>query len=200
MTGNCSSDESGSSDGERSDDDDDDDDDSAASSASLWQHVKSTTKAIPGDAFDPFKFWMPKIWEYYKLHLLNDVVCVLYLLSSEPTIMAFASNHDNRDPEDRLACEHLIMKMFVSNHFLCKEEQEQEEARLIDKFWQERNDFWTKQRYFKSRHIWITADNPNCIAHEWHKNYSSPFTEVLGKLGCSVGNRGSRAPLEDHQA
>jgi len=97
MTGKCSSDESGNSDGKRSDDDDDDDDDddSAASSASLWQ-LKSTTEAIPGDAFDLFKFWMPKIWEYYKLHLLNVVVCVSYLLSSEPTIIAFASNHDNR--------------------------------------------------------------------------------------------------------
>jgi hypothetical protein len=73
--------------------------------------------------------------------------------------------------------------MFVPNHFLCTEEQEQEEARLIDKFWQEHNDFWTKQWYFKSRHKWITAENPDCIFLEWHKSYSSPFTEILGKLG-----------------
>ena len=75
--------------------------------------------------------------------------------------------------------------MFVPNHFLWKEEQEQEEARLIDTFWQEHNDFWTKQGYFKSRHIWITAENPDCIAHEWH---SSPFTEVLGRLGCKTSS------------
>ncbi len=51
----------------------------------------------------------------------------------------FASNNENRDPEDRLACEWLIIKIFVPNHFQCKEEQEQEEAKLFDKFWQEHN-------------------------------------------------------------
>ena len=98
--------------------------------------------------------------------------------------MAFASYHENRDPEDRLACEHLICKMFVPNHF----EKEHEEAMLIDKFWQEHNDFWTKQGYLKSRHIWITAKNPDCIAHEWHNNHSSPFTEALGKLECRTSS------------
>ena len=49
---------------------------------------------------------------------------------------------------------------------------------MIDKFWQEHNDFWTKQGYFKSRHIWITG----------HKNSSSPFTEVLGRLGCKTSS------------
>ena len=59
---------------------------------------------------------------------------------------------------------------------------------MIDKFWQEHNNFWTKQGYFKSRHILITAENPDCIAHEWHKNYSSPLTEVLGRLGCKTSS------------
>ena len=86
---------------------------------------------------------MPKIRDYYIPCLLNNVVHVSYLLSPHPTIMAYASNHENRDPEDRLACERMVSMMFVPNHFLCQEEQEQEEARLIDKFWQEHNDFWT---------------------------------------------------------
>ena len=104
------------------------------STDSLGQHVKSKEDPIPGDAKDLFKFWMPRIWEYYKPHLLNDVVRVSHLLSPGPAIMAFASKPENRDPEDRLACERLIPKMFVPNHFLRKEEQEQEEARLIYKF------------------------------------------------------------------
>ena len=159
-----------------------DDDTSTDSTDSLRQQVKSKEEAIPIDAFELFKFWMPRIWDHYKPQLLNDVVRVSYLLSPDPAIMAYASKPENRDPEDRLACERLICNMFVPNNFLRKEEREQEEARLIDKFWQEHNDFWTKQGYFKSRHIWITAENPDCIAHEWHKNYSSPFTEVLGRL------------------
>ena len=55
---------------------DDDDDASADSTDSLRQHVKSSDEAIPGDAFEVFKFWMPPIWEYYKLCLFNDVVRV----------------------------------------------------------------------------------------------------------------------------
>ncbi len=165
-----------------------DDDTSTDSTDSLGQQVKSKEEAIPSDAFELFKFWMPRIWEYYKPQLLNDVVRVSYLLSPDPVIMAFASKPENRDPEDRLACERLICNMFVPNNILRKEEREQEEARLIDKFWQEHNDFWTKQGYFKSRHIWITAENPDCLAHEWHKNYSSPFTEVLGRLGCKTSS------------
>ena len=186
MIGDNFSDESDNSEGRCSDEEDDDN--SADSTDSLGRHVKSKEDPIPGDAFDLFKFWMPRIWEYYKPHLLNDVVRVSHLLSPDPAIMAFASKPENRDPKDRLACERLISKMFVPNHFLRKEEQEQEEARLIDKFWQEHNDFWTKQGYFKSRHIWITAENSDCIAHKWHKNYSSPFTEVLGRLGCKTSS------------
>ncbi len=122
-------------------DDDDDDDASIDSTDSLGQYIKSTDEAIPHDAFEMLKFWKPQIWEYYKPRLLNDVVRASFLLSPVPTIMAFASKPENRNPEDRLACERLITKMFVPNHFLWKEEQEQEEARLIDKFWQEHNDF-----------------------------------------------------------
>ena len=84
---------------------DDDDDASASSSDSLGQHVKSNDEAMPGDAFEVFKFWMPRIREYYKPHLLNDVVPVSYLLSPNPTIMPFALKPENRDPEERLACE-----------------------------------------------------------------------------------------------
>ena len=57
-----------------------DDDTSTDSTDSLGQQVKSKEEAIPSDAFELFKFWMPRIWEYYKPQLLNDVVRVSYLL------------------------------------------------------------------------------------------------------------------------
>ena len=64
------------------------------------------------------------------------------------------------------------------------EDREREEARLIHKLWQEYADFTSKQGFFKPKHIWITAESGDCLAHVWHKNYSLPYTEVLGKLGC----------------
>ena len=73
------------------------------------------------------------------------------------------------------------------NNFLCREEHKQEAARLINKLG--RNIMTSGQsRDFKSRHIWITAENPDCIVHEWHRNYSSLLTEVLGKLGCRTSS------------
>ena len=88
MTGDYLSDESD--DTKDGGSDEDDDDASVYSTDSLGQHVKSTDEAIPHDAFEVLKFWMPRIWEYYKPCLLNDVVRVSYMLSPDPTIMAFA--------------------------------------------------------------------------------------------------------------
>ena len=79
-------------------------------------------------------FGCPGYGSITKPHLLNDVVHESYLLSPDPTIMAFALKPENRDPEDRLACEHLVFKMFVPKHFLHNEEQEEEKARLIESF------------------------------------------------------------------
>lgn len=55
-------------------------------------------------------FGCPKILQFYKPCLLNDVIHVSYLFSPDPTIKAIASNNESRDPEDRLACELLISK------------------------------------------------------------------------------------------
>ena len=67
--------------------------------------MKSSDEVILGDAFEIFKVWINQKWEYYIPHLLNDIVCVSYLLSPDPTIMAFTSKPENRVSEDRLACE-----------------------------------------------------------------------------------------------
>ena len=170
-----------------SDSDDDDESsvssggDSISSSESFSQGVSASPTA---DAFDIFKFWMPKIWDHYKPQMLSDVVCVAYLLSPDPLVMAHSSDKANMDPLDRLATENLIHKMFVPRDMLRTEDREREEARLIHKFWQEYGDFTSKRGFFKSKHIWITAHSGDCLAHVWHKNYSLPYTEVLGKLAC----------------
>ena len=99
-----------------SDSDDDDESsvssggDSISSSESFSQGVSASPTA---DAFDIFKFWMPKIWDHYKPQMLSDVVRVAYLLSPDPLVMAHSSDKANMDPLDRLATENLIRKMFV---------------------------------------------------------------------------------------
>ena len=173
-------------------DDSDDDDASESLGGDSISSSESFSKGIskdddgPHDAFDSFRFWMPKIWEHYQPQLLSDIVRVAYLLSPDPLVMAHSADKENIDPQDRLAMENLIRKMFVPRNMLRAEDREREEARLIHKLWQEYADFTSKQGFFKSKHIWITAESGDCLAHVWHKNYSLPYTEVLGKLGCRV--------------
>ena len=156
--------------------------DSISSSESFSKGV--SVDGDPNDAFDVFEFWMPKIWDDYQPQLLSDIVCVAYLLSPDPLVMAHSSDKANIDPLDRLAMENLVRKMFVPQNMLWAEDREREEARLIHKLWQEYGDFTSKQGFFKPKHIWITAESGDSLAHVWHKNYSLPYTEVLGKLGC----------------
>ena len=97
---------------------DDDDDESSVSSggdsvSSSESFSKGVTIDCVGDAFDIFKFWMPKIWEHYKPQMLSDIVCVAYLLSPDPLVMAHSSDKANIDPFDRLTIENLVQKMFV---------------------------------------------------------------------------------------
>ena len=169
-------------------DSDDDDESSVSSGGDSVSTSESFSKGVPVDpavdAFGSFKFWMPKIWNHYQPQMLSDIVRVAYLLGPDPLVMAHASDKANVDPLDRLAMENLVQKMFVPQDMLCTEDQDREEARLIHKLWQEYGDFTSKQGFFKSKHIWITAESQDCLAHVWHKNYSLPYTEVLGKLAC----------------
>ena len=77
---------------------------------------------------------MPKIWECNKPCLLNNVVCIAYLLSLDPMIMAFTSQPENRDIGERLAYEFLFSQLVVPNIFLCREKWEQEKTRLMSIF------------------------------------------------------------------
>jgi hypothetical protein len=42
--------------------------------------------------------------------------------------MAFVSKPENRDPEDRLACEQFLSQLSVPNNVLCREEQDHKKA------------------------------------------------------------------------
>ena len=98
-----------------SDSDDDDESsvssggDSISSSESFSQGVSASPTA---DAFDIFKFWMPKIWDHYKPQMLSDVSRVAYLLSPDPLVMAHSSDKVNMDPLDRLQRKTLFARCF----------------------------------------------------------------------------------------
>ena len=127
-----------------------------------------------------FKHW----WLHYRQRLLSDHVRAAYLLSPNPIIQQHCK--DNLDPLDRLAMERLMIKIHLSGYVEDDDEWEQKKATMMDKFWREYNDFTSHTGFFKTKSIWISAKNPQCLAHEWHKNYSVPFTEYLGLMGCRI--------------
>ena len=74
-----------------SDSDDSDDESSVSTGGDSVLSSESFSRGVsiddgPNDAFDVFKFWMPKIWEHYQSHMLSDIVRVAYLLSPDPLL------------------------------------------------------------------------------------------------------------------
>ena len=80
-------------------------------------------------------------WEKRKDKLIHDYSRAGYILSPDPVIMAHALA--NPDPEDKLACERLITKLFVPSH-LVGATRDAMEASLIDSFHEEYGEFTTK--------------------------------------------------------
>ena len=57
-------------------------------------------------------------------------------------------------------------------------------AKLVDKFWEEREDFVKRRGFFSRESIWIIAGDAKTVSYEWHKRYSVPATEVFGLCAC----------------
>ena len=57
-------------------------------------------------------------------------------------------------------------------------------AKVVDKFWEEREDYVKRRGFFSRASIWITAGDPKMVSYEWHKRYSVPATKVFGLCAC----------------
>jgi hypothetical protein len=70
------------------------------------------------DCNKEFKVLYRRSWNHYKNKLLTDYVCAAYVLSPDPKV--YEDAHANMEPEDREACERLLIKLFllgyVENH------------------------------------------------------------------------------------
>ena len=137
---------------------------------------------------DQFKYNYKKHWGKYRNNLLAaPYIRAAYMLSPNPVIQQHVK--DNPDPEDRLAVECLLVKLFVTDYVQDDEESEQKKAAVLDKFWDEYGEFANHTGMFKGRHIWISAEHQGTFAHKWHERYSYPYTEYLGKLACRVTSK-----------
>ena len=122
------------------------------------------------------------IWEHYKPRLLMNGARVAYLCSPHPAIIAHSEA--NKDPLNNIAIEEFIRRAILPRRQTISENPNVVLAKLVDKFWAERDDFVKQRGFFSRESIWITAGDPMTISYEWHKRYSLPATEVFGLSAC----------------
>ena len=88
---------------------------------------------------------------FYKEQLLTDYERVAYVLSPDPRVHTNA--RENTEVEDRLACERLLVKLFLPGYIENKEVWKCKKAAMVDKFLGELQDFQNKNGYFKKMSI-----------------------------------------------
>ena len=144
---------------------------------------------VPTERDALFKYELKKWWLHYRPRLLPDFVRVAYLLCPNPTIMEHAKDPDNLDPEDRQAVERLLDKLMLPLDIVDDNERLQKSAEILDTFYKELGDFQNKRGFFNNDKIWFIAAKPDTYSAEWHRNYSLPFTKILGKFACRVTSK-----------
>jgi hypothetical protein len=122
------------------------------------------------------------IWEHYKPWLLTNGARVAYLCSPHPDIHAHSEAH--KDPLNNIAVEEFIRRVILPRKQIISGDPNVVLAKLVDKFWAEKDNFVKHHGFFSRESIWITAGDPIIVSYEWHKCYLVPAIEVLGLSAC----------------
>ena len=165
------------------------DNDSTSTTHSLAESEDGEELDEGMDCNEEFKVLYRRFWNHYKNKLLTDYVRAAYVLSPDPKV--YEDVRANMEPEDREACERLLIKLFLPGYVENHPEWEQKKATMIDEFLSDLDDFQNKAGYFNKMHIWIAASSDGMHAYLWHSRYSYLFTEWLGKLGALVCAKGT---------
>lgn len=165
------------------------DDGSTSTTHSLAESDDGEELAEGMDCNEEFKVLYRRSWNHYKNKLLTDYVRAAYVLSPDPKV--YEDARANMEPEDREACERLLIKLFLPEYVENHPEWEQKKATMIDEFLSDLHDFQNKAGYFNKMHIWIAASSDGMHAYLWHSRYSYLFTKWLGKLGALVCAKGT---------
>ena len=128
------------------------------------------------------RYWAPRATAMNHQYSL-----AAYLLSPHPQIMKHASSHKTEQHHDAVAA--LISKLLLPKDIVSSEERNRTRAEMVHTFWTEYSDYTLKMGKFDNPDMWMIAENPLQLAHEWHKTYSLPRTKVLGRLACLVTSK-----------
>ena len=125
-----------------------------------------------------------KVWEHYRSRMITEIARIAYLCSPHPVIIAHSQDSTNKDPENLPAIERFIDRIILPWSTPKPEDRVTELARLVEKYWEEREDFVKCQNYFNRNSIWIIASREDTNAYKLHKRYSYPCTEMFGHVAC----------------
>jgi hypothetical protein len=119
-------------------------------------------------------------WKHRRNHLVSDYCIAGWMLCPIAEVREDAKTHIG---EDRNRMEQLLKKLYAPN----QEASSDEVANLLNRFWEEYEDFQNKTGPYANRpHIWHpnNADINKGVSHIWHKKNSMPYMTILGKFAC----------------
>lgn len=130
-----------------------------------------------------------KCWEKREEKLYSDYAWIGRILSVDPDV-----REDVRlrplDGTQRDAIERVIAKLHMPP---CPNKHEWIEGKstseIIDRFWDEYQQFVTMSDPFDKAGRWLTDDCLKGRSHKWHFKYSEPYTVVLGFVACRVTSK-----------
>ena len=107
--------------------------------------------------------------------------------SPVPAIRADVEAHHNGHHRNKV--EELFFKLMVPDNYIDSTERNDKGQVMIDKFWDEYEQFASKTGVFANRSIWDTPDIHENRSHVWHKKNSLRYTEFFGKFFCIVTSK-----------
>jgi hypothetical protein len=113
--------------------------------------------------------------------LLTNGTKVSYQCSPSPAIIAHSEAH--KDPLNNIAVEEFIRRVILPRKQINSGDPNVALAKLVDKFWAERDDFVKQCGFFSRESIWNTAGDPMTISYEWHDD-TWFLPEVFGLSAC----------------
>ena len=117
------------------------------------------------------------MWYKRRKSLVSDFAHAGWILCPKAEVMEDVKDNMNR--ETRRCVDNLFKKLMcpVANG------NKEEEARMLNTFWREHDDFLYRKGVFGDRdYIWVSSEQ----SHVWHKINSLRDTEYLGSFACRV--------------
>ena len=122
-----------------------------------------------------------KSWKKRRVNLSSDLAIAGWMLC--PIEEIFIDMKANQHGDHRKAMERVVKQLYTG------ESDNDSMGQQLDTFWTEYEQFLGKRGDFSSEYKWNSQHLKQGNSYLWHKQYSYPYTEMLGKVACRVTSK-----------